>query len=228
MVERTPEPIKPALGTGIYTISDAARLLQVSTQKLKGWAEGYVYRRNGETRKSGPILDREGAQPGLLTFYDLIELFFVREFRAAEVDLPQVRKVAAILREEWHTPYPFAQKKVVELERQLVIRLEMATVLGRQRLFDFAEEFFVNLDFDEHGLARAWHPLGPDKLIVLDPHRSFGAPIDVRSGIRTDILYRLFKAGDNLQTVADWYELPLETVQQAVEFEEQWQRKKAA
>jgi uncharacterized protein (DUF433 family) len=225
-VDRT-TPIKPGLGTGIYTISDAARLLQVSTQKLKGWSEGYVYRRNGEIRKSGPVIDREGARRGLLTFYDLIELFFVREFRSASVDLPQIREVAAKLRYEWHTPYPFATNKIVELQRQLIARDDMHTVLGQQKLFAFAEQFFADLDFDEEGLARAWHPLGPDKLVVVDPDRSFGAPIDIRSGARTEILFRQFKAEGSAQAVADWYEVHLESVEQAIEFEERWQKKTA-
>ena len=220
-------PITPALGTGIYTILDAARLLQVSTRKVAGWAEGYINTRNGQTRVSGPILERVEADPGLLTFYDLIELFFVREFRKRDVDLPQIREAANILRHDWHTAYPFAQNKIVDLEGKLVNREQLQTVLGKQGLFDFAHEFFKDLDFDSKGQAALWHPLGPQKLIIVDPHRSFGAPIDIRSGIRTDVLFRQYKAEGDMQSVADWYEVPLEAVEQAVEFEEQWQKKAA-
>jgi uncharacterized protein (DUF433 family) len=213
-------PAQPQLGTGIYTIADAARLLCVSASTLRRWVEGYVYVRNGDLRQSGPVIDRTGAEPGLLTFFDLVEMFFVREFRKTDVDLPHIREVAEILRKDWKTPYPFAQKRVVELRRQLLDREGMQTVLGQQQVFGFAEEFFKDIDFDRSGLASAWHPLGKDKLIVLDPQRSFGAPIEVRSGIRTDTLYRQFKAEGTIDAVADWYEISPEAVEQAVEFEE--------
>ena len=216
-------PYGPGLGTGIYTISEAAHLLKVSKRKIVGWAENYVNSREGEVRVSPPVLDRAGAEPGLLTFRDLVELFFVREFRKAGVDLPHIREVARILRLEWQTPYPFATKKVVDLGRQLVDRQDMITIIGQQQVFEFGREFFRDIDFDKSGLAEAWHPLGKGKLIILDPRRSFGAPIEMRSGIRTDVLYRQYKAeGADFETVADWYELPAEAVRQAVEFEEKW------
>lgn len=215
--------MRPGLGTGIYTVSEAARLLQVPSRTLKRWAEGYVYVRNGDQRRSGPLLDRENAEPGLLTFYDLVELFFVKEFRKDnQVELPHIRAAAARLRERWQTPYPFALKRIVELNRQLVEEATSETVLGQQRIFEFGRQFFRNVDFDEDGLAMAWHPLGKDKLIVVDPQRSFGAPIDTRSGIRTDVLYRQYRAEGDAESVADWYEIPVEAVEQAIEFEERW------
>jgi DNA-binding transcriptional MerR regulator/uncharacterized protein (DUF433 family) len=218
-------PATPALGTGIYTVAEAARLLQVSPQKLARWAEGYVFERYGELRRSGPVIDRGGAAPGLFTFYDLVELFFVREFRKAKVDLPLIRKAAQVLRDEWQTPYPFALKKIAELDRKLIHKEQLRTILGKQAVFEFGRGFFKDFDFDEQGLAAAWHPLTKGKLIVLDPKRSFGAPIDVRSGVRTDVLYRLYKAEDgDIEAVAGWYEVEPEAVAQAVEFEEKWRQ----
>lgn len=213
----------PGFGTGIYTVQEAAHLLKVSTRKIVGWAESYVNRRNGQTRVSPPVLDRTDSEPGLLTFHDLVELFFVREFRKASVDLQHIREAARVLREELGTPYPFAARKIVELGRKLIDREDMRAVLSKQQVFEFGKEFFRDVDFDQSGLARAWHPLGKSKLIILDPQRSFGAPIEVRSGIRTEVLYRQFKAeGNDLRAVADWYEIPTQAVEQAVEFEEEW------
>lgn len=216
----------PTLGTGIYTVAEAARLLQVSTRKVQGWADGYVHHRNGEVRVSSAVLDGDEREPGLLTFHDLVELYFVREFRNAGVSLPHIRDAAQVLREEWKTPYPFAQTKIVSATGgKLVEREELRTVLGKQQVFEFAREFFKDVDFDRDGLAAAWHPLGKNHLVVLDPHRAFGAPIDVRSGVRTDVLYRMYLAEDReAEVVAQWYEVALEAVQDAVKFEETWQK----
>jgi uncharacterized protein (DUF433 family) len=216
-----------SIGTGIYTTSEAARLLRVSTQKLTRWAQGYVFKRDGRPRASGPVIDRSDAEPGLLNFYDLIELFFVREFRKANVPLPDIRRDAAILREKWVTPYPFALRRIAELGQTLIDPGEMQTVWGNQRVMEFAREFFKDVDFAESGLAEAWHPLGKQKLVVLTPSRSFGAPIEVRSGIRTETLYRQYVAEGNIEAVAEWYEVSAEGVEQAVEFEEKWRARAA-
>lgn len=215
------------LGTGIYTFGEAATLLQVSSQKLARWAGGYTFKRDGEVRASGPIIDRTDAEPGLLNFFDLIELFFVREFRRAEVPLQDIRRDAALLRREWQTSYPFALRRLVELGQRLVDRTQMHTIWGKQQVFEFARGFFRDVDFDDSGLAKAWHPLGKSKLIILNPARSFGAPIEVRSGVRTEVLYRQYRAERDLEAVAEWYEVTVEGVEQAVEFEERWRAKAA-
>lgn len=215
---------KPSLGTGIYTVAEAARLLKVSPRKVAGWAKQYVNHRDGEIRVSPPILDRTGNESGLITFHDLVELFFVREFRNAGVSLPHIRGVARILRESWGTPYPFAEQRLAELGRRLVDREDMKVIMDKQQVFQFAQDFFQDFDFDATGLAKTWSPLGKEKLIVLDPHRSFGAPIDIRSGVRTDVLYGAYQAEGNVEAVAQWYEVAREAVDQAIEFEVRWRK----
>ncbi|MCW5935187.1 MAG: hypothetical protein KIT45_12960 [Fimbriimonadia bacterium] len=171
------------------------------------------------------MIERAETMSRLLTFHDLIELYFVREFRKANVTLPEVRNAARILREEWNTPYPFALNKLAEIDGRLIHKQELQTVLEKQQVFEFARDFFKNFDFDENGLASAWYPLGMDKLIVLDPKRSFGAPIETRSGTRTDVLYQLYQAENgDVEAVANWYEVPIEAVEQAIKFEEKWRK----
>ena len=202
-------------------------LLQVSPQKLQRWAEGYSFQKEGEVRGSGPVIERAEAEPGLLTFRDLIELAFVREFREANVPLPVIRDDAARLRQEWGTAYPFASRRIAEFGKRLVDPDLMLTIRGKQQVFEYGREFFRSVDFDDQGLARLWYPLGRGRLVLVDPARSFGAPIDLRSGVRTEILYRQYQAEGDMRAVADWYEVSTEAVEQAIEFEERWRRKAA-
>ena len=58
---------QPGLGTGIYTIGEAARLLKVGPARLRGWANGYRKQRSGTLHVSDAVLDRAGAEPGLAT-----------------------------------------------------------------------------------------------------------------------------------------------------------------
>jgi len=63
---------------------------------------------------------------------------------------------------------------------------------------------------------------GRGQLVVLDRARAFGAPIDVLSGIRTDILNNAFQAQPDADAVADWIEVPAERVCYAIESEGKW------
>ncbi|MDO8588434.1 MAG: hypothetical protein Q7T82_15510 [Armatimonadota bacterium] len=216
---------QPGLGSGIYTHAEAARLLRVSTAKARNWAEGYTYQIDGRERTKAPVLQRRAGQPGLLTFHDLIELFFVREFRNAGVSLQDIRGAAKLLSEKWDTPYPFACRKLDTDGVQILMAAgeHYENVARQQNVFRFAEDFFKNIDFSDDCLAEKWWPMGRDKLVVIDPHRSFGTPIDLKSGVRTEILYAAYQAEDrDVEAVANWYEIPPEQVKAAVEFEETW------
>lgn len=42
------------VGVGLYTISEAAKLLRSNPRTIRRWMEGYDYRRNGEQTHSAP------------------------------------------------------------------------------------------------------------------------------------------------------------------------------
>jgi uncharacterized protein (DUF433 family) len=54
---------------------------------------------------------------------------------------------------------------------------------------------------------------------MIDPLRSFGAPIV--DGVRTEVLFELFVAGDPLDDIAESYDLSPKLVESAVRFEAQ-------
>ena len=224
MIVDVRKPIVPGLGTGIYTISEAARFLGVSTRKARGWADGYCHVRSDGAHVSEPVLERDELDRSLLTFHELIELFFVRELVKAGVPLPDIRHAAARLRDEWGTPYPVARDRLFTDGRQILVESgeHYRNVVRRQQVFAFAEQFFKDMDLDDELMAARWWALGRDRLVVLDPDRSFGAPIDIRSGIRTDIIYGAYKTDQDVNAVVQWYEITEEAVRDAIEFEERW------
>jgi len=99
------------LGVGLYTLTDAARLLGVPAGKLRRWAQGYTF---AGGRNAEPLFRRdyrELAEQGILTFQDLIELFLVNRFRQAGVGMPTIRKTAQWAAAQFRTNHPFAVKQ---------------------------------------------------------------------------------------------------------------------
>ena len=65
----------------------------------------------------------------------------------------------------------------------------------------------------------SWYPLGKRRPIVLDPEISFGAPTIKGTGIRTDTMIAMAQAGQDVDTVAWWYDIEPFEVEAALEFE---------
>jgi uncharacterized protein (DUF433 family) len=55
--------------------------------------------------------------------------------------------------------------------------------------------------------------------IVIDPLRQFGEPIVRDRGVRTEIIAEQVRAGEPLNVIADFYELPVSQVESAVRYE---------
>jgi uncharacterized protein (DUF433 family) len=78
--------------------------------------------------------------------------------------------------------------------------------------------FFRKLDYI-NDIASAFWPLGKDRAVVINPSISFGRAIEKASGVPTETLYLAYKAGDILETIAEWFEAPQSGVQDAIEYE---------
>jgi uncharacterized protein (DUF433 family) len=92
-------------------------------------------------------------------------------------------------------------------------------IVTNQREFDsIVTPFLRELEFD--GGVLRWWPLGRDHAVVLDPDRSLGQPIVATGGVQTRILSNSVKANDeSIEVVARWFEVAVEEVRDAVEFE---------
>lgn len=219
------------LGVGLYTIPGAARLLQVSAGKLCRWAQGYTF---AGGKQSPPVVQRqfpELKEIGVLTFLDLIELYLVIRFRQEGVSMRTIRENARIAADRYHAKHPFAVRRFHVNGRALIEETEQQVPnQAPRRLYEdlqksqlvldqVAESFFRNLEYDDDLASRYW-PLGQGRSVVLDPTRSFGKPIDAKTGVPTRVLYEMSRAGETAEAIAQWYGVGLEAVHTAVEYEQ--------
>jgi len=108
------------------------------------------------------------------------------------------------------------------------ILAEVGEAAGEQTLLDLVRNQYAfkrilrpylhGLEFDDDFVVR-WWPLGEKRNVVLDPDRSFGAPIASGSGVPTAVLARAYRTEDDLDVVARWYEVSKKEVKDAVQFE---------
>jgi uncharacterized protein (DUF433 family) len=54
---------------------------------------------------------------------------------------------------------------------------------------------------------------------VIDPQRSFGRSIDPATGVPTYVLFQASLGGEPLNEIAAWYEVSVEAIKDAIEYE---------
>jgi uncharacterized protein (DUF433 family) len=231
------------LGKGIYSVSDAARIIRATqiasaqTLALRRWIGAHRNGHNGKTKYSEPML-LHGAQhvdgEYYLTFLQLIEARMIGAFRDLGVSMSTIRAAVHVLAEEYGVEHPFALKRLWTDGKRFYTDLlpkrlkdihhmsdKQAThdILSGQYVFDIAHEYFLqNVDYASDIAGRLW-PLGHERGIVMDPHRSFGRPIDSESGVSSYVLYAMRKGGTPEADVANWYGVKPTAVRASVEFE---------
>ncbi len=209
------------LNRELYEVGEAARLLGVHARTLRNWLNGYSSR----GKKYEPVLRKSPGGPDVITWGEFVEAGYLTEYRRVQrIPLPELREYINEWRDRLGVPYPLAHRRpfagpgpgLMEAEELDGDRFIYRVRDGQRILTPWADAFVQRVDFDVNVAARFW-PSGKDQLVVIDPLRSFGAPT-VR-GIRTEVLYEMFLAGDPVADVADGYDLNVADIEAAIRYE---------
>ena len=134
-----------------------------------------------------------------------------------------------MFRDYWDSPHPFALQRLridgrsVFADIGAQLKDPKVLEIGRdQYVFDVvvSPSLFEAVDFSDKGSPLRLWPAGRDKLIVVDPSRSFGQPIVDQYGVPVSALVAAYIANDNdIDRVARWYDVSPGAVDAALRFE---------
>jgi uncharacterized protein (DUF433 family) len=222
------------IGTGIYPLNQAARLVRAEPRALRRWVQGYSRKYNGERVRLEPLwktqLRDEGLPEDVIGFRDLLELRMVAAFVRHGVDLKVIRATVESAAENFGQSYPLTNQQFLTDGKRIFLQaIEKST--GEPRMIDVVRKQFVFSDIIKPSLyagieygadgAIRWFPLGKRKTIVLDPALQFGTPVVVGAGVPTDTIFAAYLAeGRDKNMVARIFDLTPKMVTDAVEFEE--------
>lgn len=225
----------------MYSLREAARLVQVQSRDLKRWLFGYHYPK-GQGKEvarafSPPLwktqVELETDDEPVIGFRDLLEVRFVRAFIAHGVPLIVIRRCLESARSIYGVAYPFTtlqfktDGKTIFGEAIKRVENEGTMVDLRNRQIVFRDiihpSLYAGIEYNGSE-ATKWYPATRRDHIVLDPSRQFGSPIVEDTGTPTDALYASFLAeGGNdraLRITAEIYDVAPKYVRSAVRFEE--------
>lgn len=219
------------IGRGVYSLREAERLAQVPRRRIRRWVTGYEYAYRGGLRYSPPVVETEQHGPNLepiITFRDLLEIRFLNAFRDHGVSWYAIKVASERARELLSLDHPFSSRKFKTDGR--TIMAELVSETGDEQLLDLVRSQWVfakiiggylydGIEFDDSDEPQRWWPLGESHHVVIDPVRSFGAPIVPVEGVRTRILADAIAAEGSIEAAAEIYEVDPSAVGDAYLFE---------
>ena len=166
----------------------------------------------------------------VLGFWDLVQLRLARSFLQAGVTSQYLRRAISAASEALNTSHPFASLKFKTDGRQILMTYvdeigdkKLIEIVSKQYQFrDIVDPFLKDIEFNERGEAAIWrigYAVRRSSRVVLDPHRSFGQPIDRETGVQTQVLAKAVEAEGSPEKAARAFDVPLKAVQDAVAFE---------
>jgi len=213
----------------LYSIGEAARLLEIVPSRLRRWLEGA--RVHGTCYP--PVIRPRPTGSGEVTWAEFVEAGLLREYRGRGVTLQHLRPFIDRMRVTYGVTHPLAHfeplvdrptgQLMVELRRlQDAVGLAedlslVRTVSGQLVWAEPMRAFLDKVEFDAAGIGRRMHPLGRAEPVVIDPGVAFGIP-QIR-GVRTEIIAEAIAAGEPPRRVVAGYGVTAEEVMAAVRWE---------
>jgi uncharacterized protein (DUF433 family) len=219
------------ISSGVYTIDQAATLINASPRVLRGWLVGH------HEKKAGPIITREIESVDnriVLSFVNLIEARFIDEFSKRGINVRSIRAMVKEARRVLNHPHPFASNVIFGADARTIFLIGQQTsptlydLRGKNvAMYDILKrEIKQEMVYGPSGLAEAWFPrkdIAPS--VVLQPSMAFGQPALKDFGVPTRTIYQAYLSeGKNFSSVARWFDLPVNKVREAVHFEQALQR----
>lgn len=215
----------------VYGFGQVDDLLGLKAGTARRWIDGYERR----GREYPPIVRESRLDNDFVRWGEFVETKLLAAYRDAGVAMLRMRPVVEGLRQRFQVRYPLATVRpyldqdlrvVYEVQQEARLEDSMRLVVeagsGQYVLAPDVRRFrriAVFEDFDGDSVVARLRPLGERRQVVIDPVRRFGSPV-VRS-TPTDVLAELVRAGEPVEWVAEQYDLTLEQVLDALEYERQ-------
>ena len=220
----------------LYTVGEAARIVDVPPSTLASWARGYVRHFPDRPDVIGrPVItcfpQRTRQEPSL-PFVGLAEALVLAAARRSGVPMQRVRPALDELQRQMGTAHALASRRLYTDGAELLYDYDEAcraagsgrqptdlvVVRSNQRVFvDVLDRYLRRIEYGPDGYASVIHvPAYDHAEVVADPTRSFGAPIFERGAARVaDVLDR-FWAGETLSDLAGEFGVPADQLEDVV------------
>ena len=213
-----------------YTISEAARYLDLPIATVRSWVIGRSYPTQAGTKRFHPIITAADKKKNILSFINLVEIHLLSAIRRKHsIQLSNVRKAIKYLSREFRSSHPLADHKLATDGMNLFVekygQLINISKEGQLAIQEILNVYLRRVERDSSGLPISLYPFtrspetGSPKSVVIDPSISFGRPVLAGTGVPTTVIAERYKSGDSIEELADDYGRSTEEIQEAIRLE---------
>lgn len=213
-----------------YYASEAANILALPVATVKAWCFGQRYRSStGDAKMFQPVIAPAAASERLLSFANLCELHVLSAIRRHHhVSLRKVRASLQYVQENLGSERPLLdtqfQTNGVNLFVEHASKLLNVSRSGQQALRGDFERALARIERNDAGRPIRLFPFvrpnqqDGSRVVAIDPTVSFGRPILLSAGVKTDVIRNRFAAGDSIQEMAEDYQVTIDEIEEALRF----------
>lgn len=218
----------------LYTLSEAARYLEVPTTTFTSWAKGYVRRSPDRRPVTGaPVLTTVAGSSGpSIPFISLAEGMVLAAIRRTGVPMQRIRPALLALQETIGIEHALASERlysdgaevlydfaVAHAESSAGAQARELVVLrsGQQVFTEVVADYLKRIEYGADGYAQLLHLPGYQRRqVVADPQRSFGQPMFVTGAAKVSDVIDRFQAGESLPDLSADFGVPIEDLEDAL------------
>jgi uncharacterized protein (DUF433 family) len=213
---------KNELGCGIYTAGDISRILKINPAKVRHYIDQFWDERIGKKLFSDTYTWNIDNRIKAVNFYVLIEFYTFFKLKELGVKTNKILKAREHIAKEFHIEYPFASMKVLSDGKRIWYDFQddiiNADGSNQTNFKNIIECFAKRIDFHENLMAERYWPAGRDSHIIIDPHHQFGQPTINGTNINAEVIYSMYKSGEQVESIGILYDLAKSEVQDAINF----------
>jgi uncharacterized protein (DUF433 family) len=213
-----------------YSLTEASRYLLIPRATLRSWPAGRNYPTDSGPKFFRPIIELPDEARAGLSFINLVEAHVLDAIRRHhQIPLSKIRQAIDYLRKHFSSKHPLAEQRFETDGLDLFIdrygQLINVTQSGQIALRELLKAHLQRVEHDATGAAIRLYPftrkrdLDEPRVVVIDPHISYGRPVLVGTGIPTAIVAERYKAGESIDELAEDYGRQRNEIEEAIRCE---------
>jgi len=212
-----------------YSLTEASRYLLIPPATLRSWVAGRRYPTDSGPKFFRPIIQLPRDLRAGLSFVNLVEahvLDAIRRHHQVPLSKSDTRSTTSVsiflLSIRWLSK---GSKLTGSTYLSKFGQLINVTQNGQIALREVLKAHLHRVGHDSAGIAVRLYPftrkrdLREPKVVVIDPHISYGRPILVGTGIPTAVVAERYKAGESIDELAEDYGRSRNEIEEAIRCE---------
>lgn len=215
---------KIAIGNGIYTLFDLAKILDLKYHRVRRLLNEYW-----DKRFAGDFGNKYSWSVGnsrAVSFHTLVEFYIFYQFKYVGVSTQRILKAHQELASMFNTPFPFANSKILNkihcVGKKIVFEIKEDEIIDldstKQLNLKFIKNFVNKLDFDKNDIAKRLYPLGKKNSVIVDPEHQFGQPTIIGTNLFPETIYNLYRNKETKKFISDSFGISIKQITDAIEY----------